>query len=397
MAKKEGGKCYELILNYNCNARCLFCSQGDFDKSRNAPFEAIARNIYNARKSGYTRLGFTGGEPLIRPDILKIISLGKSVGFDFIRIQTNGIKLADPAFCRQLVKAGLTFCKFSFTTDNAAEHDRLIGVPGAFKKALAGLANLRKLKVRVGTNILVNRLNYKRLPEIITFYLERGITNFVIIYPVYIGAMADNAKKLGVSLRDCAPHFLEAVKTMEAAGLPGEILFLNTPPCFLKGRENLAIGLDVFNTVVTDPDGNSTDLDLNATASKMKGPLCRRCALGKKCRGADKHYVDLFGWEGFEPVCKAGVKEDAPSTGRLFLSDNDRCLVEILRLKKEVSTKEALRLSKKIVLCRDCSDGNAVMNSATRLVQKGLVKSCFRNGMYYWSLAKSYARIKKWL
>ena len=149
--------------------------------------------------------------------------------------------------------------------------------------------------------------------------------------------------------------------------------------------------------MVTDPDGNSTDLDLNATASKIKGPPCRRCALGKKCRGADKHYVALFGWEGFEPVRKAGVKEDAPSGGRLFLSDNDRCLVEILRLKKEVSTKEALRLSKKIVLCRDCSDGNAVMNSASRLAQKGLVKSRFKNGTYFWSLAKPYARIKKWL
>jgi len=397
MAKKAEGKCYELILNYNCNARCLFCSQGDFDKSRNAPFDAIARNIYSARKAGYSRLGLTGGEPLIRPDILKVIGLGKSVGFDFIRVQTNGIKLADAAFCRALVKAGLTFCKFSFTTDREKDHDALVGVPGAFKKALAGLKNLRSLKVRVGTNILVNRRNYRRLPEIIKFYLERGITNFVIIYPVYIGAMADNVKKLGVSLPDCAGPFLKAVRTMEAAGLPGEILFLNTPPCFVKGRETLAIGLDSFNTVVTDPDGRLTDLDANAEAAKVKGPPCRNCALVKKCRGADKDYVRFFGWEGFEPVKEAGKTEEAPASGRIFLSDNEKCLVEILRLKNGVSTKEALRLSKKIVLCRDCSDGNAVMNSANRLIQKGLVKSSFSRGTYYWSLARPYSEIEKWL
>ena len=261
MKKTAGEKCFELILNYNCNARCLFCSQGGFDKSRNAPFAAIARNIYAARKAGYGRLGLTGGEPLIRPDILKVIALGKSVGFDFIRVQTNGIKLADAAFCAGLVKAGLTFCKFSFTTDREKDHDALTGAPGAFKKALAGLGHLRRLKIRVGTNILVNRRNYRRLPEIIKFFLERGITNFVVIYPVYTGAMAANAGKLGVSLPQCAPHFLRAVRTMEAAGLPGEILFLNTPPCFISGRESLAIGLDAFNTVVTDPDGKRTDLD----------------------------------------------------------------------------------------------------------------------------------------
>jgi len=397
MPKKENGKCYELILNYNCNARCLFCSQGDFDKSRNAPFTAIARNIYAARRDGYTRLGLTGGEPLVRPDILKVIALGKSVGFDFIRVQTNGIKLADPAFCRALVKAGLTFCKFSFTTDKAAEHDRLVGVPGALKKALAGLANLRKLKIRLGTNILVNRLNYRRLPEIIRFYMERGITNFVVIYPVYIGAMAENAAEFGVSLPDCSPYFLEAVRMMEAAGLGGEILFLNTPPCLLKGRETLAIGLDVFNTVVTDPDGVRTDLDANADAGKVKGPPCRRCALATKCRGADRNYLKVFGWEGFEPISKPVSKKAAPQAGRLFFSDNERCLVEILRQKKEVSTAEALALAKKIVLCRDCSDGNAVMSSAERLVRKGLVKSRFSGGKYFWSLAKSYDRMKKWL
>jgi len=397
MAKNATGKCYELILNYNCNARCLFCSQGDFDKSRNAPFDAIARNIYAARKAGYSRLGLTGGEPLIRPDIIKVIALGKSVGFGFIRVQTNGIKLADPAFCRKLAQAGLTFCKFSFTTDREKEHDELVGVPGAFKKALAGLKNLRGLKIRVGTNILVNRRNYKRLPEIIKFYLGRGITNFVIISPVYIGAMADNVEKLGVSLPECAAPFLKAVKTMEAAGLPDEILFLNTPPCFIKGRETLAIGLDSFNTVVTDPDGRRTDLDADAEAAKVKGPPCRSCALADKCRGADRHYIKFFGWAGFSPVKEPGKPDEVPASGRLFLSDNEKCLVEILRLKAEVSTKEALRLSKKIVLCRDCSDGNAVMNSANRLEQKGLVKSRFLGGTYYWSFAKPYSAIEKWL
>ncbi|OGR77157.1 MAG: hypothetical protein A2X32_07705 [Elusimicrobia bacterium GWC2_64_44] len=397
MKKDTLGKCYELILNYNCNARCRFCSQGDFDKSLNAPFDAVARNIYSAYRDGYRRLGLTGGEPLVRPDILKVIALGKSVGFRFIRVQTNGIKLADAAFCRALARAGLTFCKFSFTTDRAKDHDALVGVPGALKAALAGLGHLRKLKIRLGTNILVNRLNYKRLPEIIGFYLDRGITNFVIIYPVYNGAMAANAKKLGVSLADCEPYFDAAVRKMEAAGLPGEILFLNTPPCFLRGREKLAIGLDLFNTLVTDPAGGRTDLDANADAAKVKGPPCRACALSARCRGADAQYIRNFGWAGFVPLGKPSAAPAAAAAGRVYFSDNEKCLLEILRRKPGASTREVLALSRDIVLCRDCSDGNSVLAAASGLAAKGLVKSSFARGVYRWSLARPYAQVKKLL
>ena len=390
MPETKNLKCYELILNYNCNAKCAFCSQGSFDRSLNADFDAIARNMYSAYKAGYRRLGFTGGEPLIRPDILKIVSLGRSVGFDFIRVQTNGIKLADPAFCAALVKAGLTFCKFSFTTDSPAVHDGLVGVPGAWRKAMKGVANLRALKIRLGTNILVNKSNYRRLPEIIKYFLKKGITNFVVIYPVYIGSMAANAKKIGVSLPAAEKYFSEAAGVMEAAGLPGEILFLNTPPCFLKGRENLAIGLDLFNTVVTAPDGKRTDLDANADAVKVCAPACAACRLKGRCRGVDENYARIMGFKGFEPVRAAGgaAKAKAPA-GRPFFSDNERCLAEILKIKKEASTAEVLKLSKKIVLCRDCSDGNAVMNSARMLMEKGYVASRFSKGRFYWRLKKT--------
>jgi hypothetical protein len=46
---------------------------------------------------------------------------------------------------------------------------------------------------------------------------------------------------------------------------------------------------------------------------------------------------------------------------------------------------------KKIILCRDCSDSNTVMNTAQRLIEKGYVKSRFSKGRFYWSLKKDLA------
>jgi hypothetical protein len=202
--------------------------------------------------------------------------------------------------------------------------------------------------------------------------------------------MAENAKALGVSLPECGKYFLDAADLMEKAGLGREILFLNTPPCFLKGRENLAIGLDLFNTVVTDPNGRKTDLDSNANAAKVRAPACETCALKDRCKGVDENYARIWGFKGFTPVKleSAVDKKTAPVPVGFVLSDNDRCLIEILRIKKEASTAEVLQLSKKIVLCRDCSDGNVVLNTAQRLIERGYVSSRFYKGRFYWKLKK---------
>ncbi len=383
--RKENLKCYEIILNYNCNARCLFCSQGSFDKRLNASFESIAENIYRAYAAGYRRIGFTGGEPLLRPDIVKIISLAKKVGFGFIRIQTNGILLSSGKFCERLVRAGLTFCKFSFLSDNAEVHDKLLVYKGAWKQAMRGLENLKIWKIRLGTNILVNRYNYNRLPEIIHFFLKNGISNFVIIYPLYIGNMKKNSDKLKISLPDVQKYFRDSINLMERVGLSNEILFLNVPPCFIRGRESLSIGLDRFNTLVTDPEGIKTDLDLSSNENKKRVKACFECAYFARCGGVDFNYLQVFGEEGFNPV-KETFKTPGKPIKEVFLSDNERCLLEVLRIQSPASTKEVLKIAGGITLCRDCSDGNAVINAGESLIRKNRVEKFFKKGKYFWRI-----------
>src|SRR4029079_5267851 len=79
-------KCFDILLNYNCSAKCLFCSQ-DFEWRKvpnDMPYEAAARRVYTDYKQGSRRLGFPGGEPTIRKDLVKLISLAKKVGYTYI-------------------------------------------------------------------------------------------------------------------------------------------------------------------------------------------------------------------------------------------------------------------------------------------------------------------------
>lgn len=388
--REENKRCYEIMLNYNCDARCKFCSQGSFDKSLNADFRDICRRILSGYHAGYGRLGFTGGEPLIYRDVIRVVSFARAAGFGFIRIQTNGIRLADAGFARRLAGAGLTYCKFSIHSHRPRIHDYLVGVRGAWKRAVAGISNTRKLNIRVGMNILVNKMNYKDLGKMLKYFLELGVGDFVIIYPTYEGAMKTNAKTLGISLPVLQPELVKAVDIVAGAGV--DFLFLNVPPCFAKGHEERVIMGD-FNTIVTYPTGQSQDLDENRGKEKLLGKPCLECTLKNLCMGADRNYISIWGWKGFNPVKNHFPRTSdgaAPQVAadKKYFTDNERCMIKILAEKDNISTQKLLETAKDIPLCQDCTDGNAVITAGEKLIRSKIVTREERNGIYFWRLIK---------
>lgn len=375
--------CCEIILNHSCDLDCAFCSQADFSpSSMMLPGEAV-RHIYAAKKEGFSRLGFSGGEALLRRDLPQLVKAARKVGFKAVRLQTNGQRLASMAAAEKLVRAGLTVCKFTFASHLPAVHDRLVGRKGAFAKSLAGLKNMLKLKTAVGVNLLVTKANYRALPETLKFFMERGVPGFVLIYPVYTGAMARSAS-LRISLPAAAPFIVKALRLAAESGLGREVKALNVPPCLLPGFEDRAAGHYRFNTVVVAADGEARDLDSSVAAARRQGPPCARCFFRKTCRGIDGNYLEIFGWKGISPV--RGKPAAAKLKAGPFFTNNEKCFLELLRGGKTRSTAEILRAAKGVPLCYDCADGANVMITGASLVKKGLVKRTFRGGLYFWSL-----------
>ncbi|MGC9069851.1 MAG: radical SAM protein [Elusimicrobiales bacterium] len=389
---KNNNQCYEILLNYSCNASCIFCSQADYDRTKKASFDDIVKQIYKAKKEGYIKLGLSGGEPTIRDDLPQIIKTARKIGFSFIRIQTNGILLENYEFAKKLVEAGLTFCKFSFTSHIPKIHNILVKREYAWEKAMKGLENMKKLKVRIGNNILVNKCNILNIEKTVKFFLDKGVSNFVIIYPIYTGNMYIN-RDIGVSLGKCKKHFLNLIEMMKKNGLSNEILFLNVPPCFLDEYYQQAIGLSPFNTLVTSPDGRRIDLDENANEEKIKGKICEKCMLYKICKGVDRKYIEIFGWEDFMPLKSENDKKKKQKFSKEYLTDNEKCLIEILKRKNNIDTQTVLKIAKKIPLCQDCTDGNNVINAAAKLVNKKIIQMEFIKGKYYFKLLKNQESI----
>ncbi|MGI8844436.1 MAG: GTP 3',8-cyclase MoaA [Gemmatimonadaceae bacterium] len=93
-----------------CNFRCVYCMPQEglpwLPKSEILSYEEITQIVRQLAPLGLRRLRITGGEPTIRPDLARLISMLRAVPeIEDIALSTNGVKL--PAMAAPLAAAGL--------------------------------------------------------------------------------------------------------------------------------------------------------------------------------------------------------------------------------------------------------------------------------------------------
>lgn len=107
-----------LMLSNRCNMNCPVCFTRDKNEPLHEPSlaecEALLRGYYQ-REGADAALELCGGEPTVRKDILELSALAREIGFTYIQLNTNGIKLAESAeFCRELKASGVTTVYLGF-------------------------------------------------------------------------------------------------------------------------------------------------------------------------------------------------------------------------------------------------------------------------------------------
>lgn len=292
---------FELLVGYACNCNCSFCSIDPSKRGIQASTAFLLGSIRRAKKEGFRYLGIGGGEPTIREDLPELIKLGKTLGFDAIRIETNGIMLAYPDYCKRLSDAGLDFVKISIHGHTPRIHDSLTNVPGSFSHVLKAIDNLRNLKVRVEINTVINRINYKSYPDFVDFFVQKGVGSFCFIYPLFTGRMMENSKAMGVRMEEAAPYLKSALDLAKKFELDKAIVF-NIPPCHMRGYEENLVEFKPFNMQVVSPDNKVENADYDRIGLKDKAPKCRRCRYYSRCEGVWKEYLQVYKNARLSPV-----------------------------------------------------------------------------------------------
>ncbi|MBW2703904.1 MAG: radical SAM protein [Deltaproteobacteria bacterium] len=227
-----------LRLNRSCNNRCVFCLDALGHDGSMRPVEELHKAIKESLEDGGERLILSGGEPTLHPDFLKLVDYAREQGFGWIQTVTNGRMFAYAEFARRAASAGLSEATFSMHGHHAALHDNLVGVPGAFAQSLAGIQNLLETgQVVVNIDVVLNASNIDTLPDILSFFIEEGIFEFDLLYPVPFGRAWENKESI---FFDPARASRVLPKAIEQAQGSGAVLWTNRlPPELLEGHEDL--------------------------------------------------------------------------------------------------------------------------------------------------------------
>lgn len=190
-----------------CNCKCKIC---DLWKKHKNIIELNTHEIFQmlgeAKKLNFVSYIAFGGEPLLRPDIFKILNYAHNLGLYTIII-TNGIYLPEKV---QKIKRVVDFTFVSLDYDSEY-HDELRGINGVFTNAVDGIKRLRKANRKVAINCVLSKLNMDAVSKMVQFAHRHDVKIAFDLIEVFQGSN----EKYALSINDCQRLFYEIRKFKE--------------------------------------------------------------------------------------------------------------------------------------------------------------------------------------
>jgi PqqA peptide cyclase len=152
-------------LTYRCPLHCPYCSN---PAQRSAGTELTTaqweRVLAQAADLGVLHVHFSGGEPLLRPDLCDLVRAARALGL-YTNLLTSGIPLT-AALAKRLRSAGLDHVQVSLQADEAAAADCVAGI-AAHADKLAAARLVKDCGWPLTINVVLHRGNVLRVPYLV--------------------------------------------------------------------------------------------------------------------------------------------------------------------------------------------------------------------------------------
>lgn len=220
-----------------CNLRCAHCYNQAGENHNHQELsgdEGLQLIGQIAELSPGAMLILSGGEPLLRPDIIPLAEYASLLGLVVV-LGTNGT-LLDVSLARELKERGVRAVGISLDSPEPSYHDSFRGVSGAWQAAMRAIEACRRCNLEFQVHTTLTQGNYHDLPKMIELAPELGARAFNLFFLVCTGrgqkmtdivpqqyeeALSLLAERRGcyqsmmVRAR-CAPHFLRVVRQQGA-------------------------------------------------------------------------------------------------------------------------------------------------------------------------------------
>lgn len=244
-----------------CNLRCIYCmgeKDNNFLKSdEKLTDDEIYRIVKESSELGVKKVRITGGEPLVRQDLVKIISKINSIpGIEEIYLTTNGILLDD--MIDELAANGLKGVNISLDSLNEERFNKITRL-GKLNKVLEAIDKSIALGIKVKLNtVIVNDINKDEIIDFVNLTKEKNIdVRFIELMPIgvainYKGATNEEVLKV---ISESYSDYEEIVRSKSSGpasyiklkGAKGKIGFISAiSNCFCEDCNRIRLTAEGF-------------------------------------------------------------------------------------------------------------------------------------------------------
>ncbi len=173
-------------LTYRCPLACAYCSNplelaAYDDELSTAEWQRV---FTEAAEMGVLQCHLSGGEPLLRRDLVDLVRTAAELGM-YTNLVTSAIGLSRSR-AEGLKEAGLDHVQVSVQADEPATADRIAGIP-SFERKLKAAAVVKDLGWPLTVNVVLHRQNIDRVAEIITLVEELDADRVELANTQYYG------------------------------------------------------------------------------------------------------------------------------------------------------------------------------------------------------------------
>lgn len=270
-------------VQFHCNQACRFCFVSTHLPT---PDDArIERQVVASAQQGAC-LVFTGGEPTLHPRLLDFVRLARAHSLRRITLQSNAIRLADPALAVALEQAGVTELFVSLHGCTAEVSDAVTETPGSFAQTVAGLDTVHRVTtVPLLLNFVLCGKNHWQLPAHVRWLharWPRARLNLSFVAPS--SDVVPRESELVPRYADVLPDVVEALKVAAELGVDvvGFESMCGLPLCLVPADVVRHFRLDAI------PPGYDA-------GEFVRGQACDGCDLVTRCFGLRRGYLALHG------------------------------------------------------------------------------------------------------
>ncbi|WP_273425707.1 pyrroloquinoline quinone biosynthesis protein PqqE [Marinobacter sp.] len=245
-------------LTYRCPLQCPYCSnpldfaQSEQELSTDQWFSVLRQG----REMGAAQLGFSGGEPLVRPDLPELIAEARNLGY-YTNLITSGLGLTD-AKVDAFAEAGLDHIQISFQASDPELNNAVAGSRKAFEQKLAMAEAVKAAGYPMVLNFVIHRHNIHQMPDILDLCERLGADYVELATCQYYGWAFRNREGLMPSLAQLTKaeaEVNEARERLQASGSAMKLIFV-TPDYYEERPKACMNGWgSLFLTVA--PDGTA--------------------------------------------------------------------------------------------------------------------------------------------